>query len=88
MRYRYSYNGKVWYFEQQEKLELRQYQIEWQDYIPSFDNVLAAANKYGALDTMKILGVELMNSDCSVSIDDLVAKHSYTYIAHGLRPWI
>jgi hypothetical protein len=57
------------------------------DQIPAFDIVLSAANEYGALAIMKILGVELMNSGYGVSIDDMVCEHSYTYIAHGLIPW-
>ena len=57
------------------------------DQIPPFDIVLAAANEYGALSIMKILGVELMNSGYGVSVDDIVSEHSFTYIAHGLLPW-
>jgi hypothetical protein len=58
------------------------------DQIPPFDVVLTAANEYGALAIMKILGVELMNSGYGVSIDDIVSEHSYTYIAHGMLPWV
>jgi len=57
------------------------------DQIPPFDIVLAAANEYGALAIMKILGVELMNNGSGISIDDMVSEHSYTYMAHGLIPW-
>lgn len=62
--------------------------IPWYpDQIPPFDIVLAAANEYGALAMMKILGVELLNSGYGVSIDDIVSEHSYTFIANGLVPW-
>ena len=62
--------------------------IPWYpDQIPPFDVVLSAANEYGALASMRILGVELMNNGYGVSIDDLVSEHSYTYIAHGMLPW-
>lgn len=62
--------------------------IPWYaDQIPPFDIVLAAANEYGALAIMKVLGVELMNSGYGVSVDDIVSEHSFTYIAHGLLPW-
>lgn len=57
------------------------------DQILPFDIVLTAANEYGALALMKVLGVELMNSGNGVSIDDIVMEHSYTYIAAGLVPW-
>jgi hypothetical protein len=62
--------------------------IPWYaDQIPPFDIVLAAANEYGALAIMKVLGVELMNSGYGVSVDDIVSEHSFTYIAHGMLPW-
>ena len=57
------------------------------DQIPPFDVVLAAANEYGAVASMQILGVELLNSGYGVSIDDIVSEHSYTYIANGVLPW-
>lgn len=57
------------------------------DQLPPFDIVLTAANEYGALAIMKVLGVELMNSGYGVSIDDIVSEHSYTFVAHGLIPW-
>lgn len=57
------------------------------DQIPPFDVVLAATNEYGAVASMQILGVELLNSGYGVSIDDIVSEHSYTYIAHGILPW-
>ena len=57
------------------------------DQIPPFDIVLAAANEYGAIASMQILGVELLNSGYGVSIDDIVCEHSYTYVATGILPW-
>jgi hypothetical protein len=57
------------------------------DQIPPFDVVLAAANEYGAVASMQILGIELLNSGYGVSIDDIVSEHSYTYIAHSILPW-
>jgi hypothetical protein len=62
--------------------------IPWlPDQIPPFDVVLSAANEYGGLSLMKVLGLELMNSGYGVSVDDLVSEHSYTWIAHGIVPW-
>ena len=63
--------------------------IPWYpDQIPPFDVVLSAANEYGALSIMKILGIELMNSGYGISVDDIVSEHSYTWIATGIVPWI
>jgi len=62
--------------------------IPWYpDQIPPFDICLAAANEYGALAIMKILGVEILNGGYGVSIDDIVSEHSYTFIATGIVPW-
>ena len=39
--YRYSYNNKVYYYQQVDcKLQLQKYSKEWIDYIPNFDRVL------------------------------------------------
>lgn len=57
------------------------------DQVPPFDIVLAAANEYGAQAVMKIFGVELLNEDSGVSIDDIVTEQRYTYIARSITPW-
>ena len=57
------------------------------DQILPFDVILTAVNEYGVMTLMKILGIELMNQGFGISIDDIVAEHSYTYIATGLVPW-
>lgn len=57
------------------------------DQIPPFDIVLAAANEYGAQSVMKIFGVELLNENSGVSIDDIVTEQQYTWIARSITPW-
>lgn len=57
------------------------------DQIPPFDIVLAAANEYGAQAVMKIFGVELLNENSGVSIDDIVTEQQYTWIARSITPW-
>jgi len=57
------------------------------DQIPPFDIVLAAANEYGAQATMRLFGVELLNENSGVSIDDIVTEQQYTYIARSITPW-
>jgi hypothetical protein len=58
------------------------------DQIPPFDVVLAAANEYGAQSTMRIFGIELLNENSGVSIDDIVTEQQYTYICRSITPWI
>lgn len=58
------------------------------DQILPFDIILSAANEYGYMAYMKVLGVELMNQGNGVSIDDINMEHSYTYIAKGILPWM
>jgi hypothetical protein len=57
------------------------------DQIPPFDIVLAAANEYGAQMVMRIFGVELLNENSGVSIDDIVTEQQYTYICTSITPW-
>ena len=57
------------------------------DQIPPFDVVLAAANEVGAQSTMKIFGVELLNENSGVSIDDIVTEQQYTYVARSIIGW-
>ena len=57
------------------------------DQIPPFDITLAAANEYGALATMKIFGVELLNEGYGISIDDVVSEQQFTYVARTIIGW-
>ena len=57
------------------------------DQIPPFDITLAAANEYGALAAMSIIGAELLNEGYGVSIDDMVSEMQHTYVARSMSPW-
>ena len=57
------------------------------DQIPPFEIVLAASNEQGATATMGIYGVEILNENSGVSIDDIVTEQQYTYIARNVTPW-
>jgi len=57
------------------------------DQIPPFDVTLAAANEYGALAVMSVLGVELLNEGYGVSIDDIVSEQQHTYVARTIIGW-
>jgi len=57
------------------------------DQIPPFDITLAAANEYGALAVMSIVGVEILNEGYGVSIDDTVSEMQNTYVARAVAPW-
>lgn len=58
------------------------------DQIPPFEIVLAASNEHGATSTMAIYGVEILNENSGVSIDDIVTEQQYTYIARNITPWV
>lgn len=57
------------------------------DQIPPFDITLAAANEYGALAVMSVVGVEILNEGYGVSIDDVVSEMQNTYVARMIAPW-
>lgn len=55
--------------------------------VPPLDVTLKAENEYGISAEMEINGIELMNSGYGIGVDDIVAEHSYTYIAKSIVPW-
>lgn len=57
------------------------------DQIPAFDIILAELDENNVVNYMKILEVELLNNGYGVSIDDIVSKQDYQFIAQGIRPW-
>lgn len=57
------------------------------DQIPPFDVTLTAANEYGSAATMRIYGVELLNSGSGASIDDIVLEEQMSYVARTIQPW-
>ena len=48
------------------------------DQIPPFNITLTASNEYGAVVTMSVIGVEIVNEGYGISIDDLVSEFQYT----------
>jgi len=57
------------------------------DQVPPFDVVLTAANEYGQVAQMAILGVEILNEGSGMSIDDIVTEQSMTFVAREVQPW-
>jgi hypothetical protein len=57
------------------------------DQLPPFDVTLVAANEHGALATMRIFGVEILNMGYGISVDDLNSEIQCTYIARSCKPW-
>jgi hypothetical protein len=57
------------------------------DQIPPFDITLSAANEYGDLAVMGILGTEFLNEAWGISIDDLVSEKQATYLARSVAWW-
>jgi len=57
------------------------------DQLPPFDITLAAANEYGALSVMRIVGAELLNEGYGVSIDDVISEQQHTYVCRQVVPW-
>lgn len=59
----------------------------YSDQIPPFDIVLVAANEYGAMAKMKLIGVEVLNDGLGVSIDDNVFESQSTFVARSILPF-
>ena len=59
----------------------------YHDQILPFEVVINAANEYGHFASMKVHGVEILNVGSGMSIDDISADESSTYIARAITPW-
>lgn len=57
------------------------------DQIPPFQLSVVAANEYGAISTMKLFNVELLEEGSGVGIDDIVIEEQYSFICTGVQPW-
>ena len=57
------------------------------DQVPPFDIVITAANEYGHIASMSILGVEILNSGSGLSIDDITTDEACTFVATDILPW-
>lgn len=57
------------------------------DQLPPFDIIIVAANEYGALASMKIIGCEILNNGHGISIDDIVSEHAYTFGALDIEAY-
>ncbi|RLF63246.1 MAG: hypothetical protein DRN30_06845 [Thermoplasmata archaeon] len=57
------------------------------DQIPPFEIVLTAANEYGHVGSMAVIGCEILNEGCGMSIDDIVTEEHYTFVAREIKHW-
>ena len=59
----------------------------YMDQLPPFDAVVVAANEYGNAASMRILGIEILNSASGVSVDDSAIEQQSTYVAISIVGW-
>jgi hypothetical protein len=57
------------------------------DQVPPFNIVITAANEYGHIASMSIMGVEILNCGSGLSIDDITTDEACTFIATAIKPW-
>lgn len=57
------------------------------DQVLPFDIVITGSNEYGAVARMMILGVEILNTGSSLSIDDITTDEACTFIATSVIAW-
>lgn len=57
------------------------------DQVPPFNIVITAANEYGHIASMSIMGVEVLNCGSGLSIDDITTDEACTFIATAIKPW-
>ena len=57
------------------------------DQIPPFDIVLSAANEFGSIASMSIVGVDILNEGSGMSIDDIVTEEQFTFVCREIKHW-
>lgn len=66
--------------------QLSELAVPWySDQILPFDITLAAANEYGAMAGLKILGVEVLTEGTGVAIDDIVTETQAHFVARAIK---
>jgi hypothetical protein len=60
---------------------------QYPDQIMPFQVSITAANEYGHVAQMHILGVEIMNCGMGLSIDDMTMDESCTFVCTSILPW-
>jgi hypothetical protein len=60
---------------------------QYHDQILPFNITVTAANEYGHVMSMHILGVEIMNCGSGFSIDDITIDESCTFVCTDVLPW-
>lgn len=60
---------------------------QYADQIMPFNITITAANEYGHVTSMHILGVEIMNSGSGMSVDDITVDESCTFVCVDILPW-
>ncbi len=59
--------------------------VEYSDQLMPFDVTIHFANEYGQRAQIDIYGVEILNNGMSISIDDVVTEHTYTFVARSIK---
>ena len=59
----------------------------YSDQIPPFDIVLTAANEFGSVATMTLVGVDILNEGSGMSIDDIVTEEQFTFVCREVKHW-
>lgn len=54
------------------------------DQLPPFNVIITLSNEYGAVSTMGIYGIRVINEGSTFSIDDMLTEQTNTYVAAGL----
>jgi hypothetical protein len=60
---------------------------QYSDQIMPFNITVTAANEYGHVTSMHILGVEIMNTGSGMSVDDITVDESCTFVCTDILPW-
>lgn len=71
-----------------EQAQFEQVPVWYADELPPLDWLIVGMNEYGKKAMMKLFGVEFLNSDWAISLDDVSSAERLVFVARTYQPWV
>lgn len=62
--------------------------VWYADELPPLDWIVVGMNEYGKKAMMVLYGVEFLNSDWAISLDDVSSAERLVFVARTFQPWM
>lgn len=71
-----------------EEARFEKVSVWYADELPPLDWIVVGMNEYGKKAMMKLYGVEFLNSDWAISLDDVSSAERLVFVARTYQPWM